>query len=111
MKFSVHQSDCRHITPFRSHLLLSEMRSHFPRNRLDESLLLFQLGEWVGVVPHRLHPLLHPPGGSNSYAIAFGTAVGDRNARAPLGRSRCAAAVRQIAHYWMEQLPATCAIG
>jgi hypothetical protein len=29
-------------------------------------------------VPHRLHPLLHPPGGSNSYAIAFGTAVGDR---------------------------------
>jgi hypothetical protein len=25
-------------------------RSHFPRNRLDESLLLFQLGEWVGVM-------------------------------------------------------------
>ncbi|MEQ8464146.1 MAG: hypothetical protein RIC07_11310 [Coleofasciculus sp. E1-EBD-02] len=25
-------------------------RSHFPRNRLDESLLLAQLGEWVGVM-------------------------------------------------------------
>ncbi|MBD2016602.1 hypothetical protein H6F96_21860 [Microcoleus sp. FACHB-53] len=28
----------------------------------------------------------------------------------PLGRERCAAAVRQIAHYWMEQLPVTCVI-